>query len=110
MIEAKVSTFKSLRREGIQELVQSPGPCISLLLPPYRPGEQAMSTAALLKANLRNAAWQLVERKLREPAISDLLSHYKNWVEDRALPGGCHWGRAFFVRSTCFGSSNSHSQ
>ena len=41
MIEAKVSPFKSLRLDGIHELVQSPGPCISLLLPPYRPGEQA---------------------------------------------------------------------
>lgn len=102
MIAAKVSALEPLRLESIQELVRSSAPCITVLLPPYRPGEQARSIAALLKSNVKDAARELVYRKVPESVMADLLDPLQQLTEDPELLGGSHWGRAVFRSEQVF--------
>ena len=97
MIE--VSTLESLRLEHIQELLRSVGPCITILLPPYRPGEQARSTATVLKSDIQEVVRQLAELKLPDPEVADLLNPLHELCKSAELVGGSHFGRAIF-RST----------
>jgi hypothetical protein len=78
MIEAKVSAVESFGLENIQEMVKASGPCVTVLLPSYRPGAQAKSMAAMLKTNLQQAARQLTLWKISESAITDLLDPLDN--------------------------------
>src|SRR5688572_8490935 len=62
-----------LRAGTIREMLRSRGPCITILLPPYRPGELAGSPATLLKSNVQEAARRLAERGLSKSESADLL-------------------------------------
>lgn len=55
------------------QIVASPGPCVTFLLPPYRPGEYSKPAIAFIKSNLHEAARQLAERNVPESLINDLL-------------------------------------
>jgi len=99
MIEAKVSAVESFGLENIQELVKASGPCISVLLPSYRPGAQAKSMAAILKTNLQEAARQLALRKISEAAITDLLDPLEQLTQDEEFLAGSRWGRALYRSS-----------
>jgi hypothetical protein len=96
MIEAKVSDLESLQLEKIHELVRSPGPCVTLLLPPYRPGEQSKPISALVKSNIQEVARQLAGRNIPETVTSDLIDALDQLAADPDLSGGSHWGRAIF--------------
>ena len=73
MTEAKVLALESLQLEEIHELIRSPGPCVTLLLPPYRPGEQAKPMATVMKSDLQEAARQLAQRGIPDSITRDLL-------------------------------------
>lgn len=96
MIEVKVPALESLQLKGIQEFLRSPGPCITILLPPYRPGEQEKPMAALLKTYLQDAARQLVTRRIAESVVTDLLAPLRQLTEAPEFVGGSHFGRAIF--------------
>jgi len=96
MIEAKASALESLRLENLQELLRSPGPCITVLLPPYRPGEQAKSAATLLKSGLQEATHQLAAAKVPDGIAASLLAPLRDLNEDRDLAIGSHCGRIMF--------------
>jgi hypothetical protein len=96
MIEAKVSAVESFGLENIQELVKASGPCVTVLLPSYRPGAQAKSMAAILKTNLQEAARQLALRKISEAAITDLLDPLAQLTQEEEFLAGSRWGRAIF--------------
>ncbi len=96
MMEAKVSALESLQLEKIHELVRSPGPCVTLLLPPYRPGEQAKPISALIKSNIQEVARQLAERNIPETVTRELTDPLEQLAGDPDLSGGFHWGRAIF--------------
>jgi Bacterial archaeo-eukaryotic release factor family 3 len=96
MIETKVSPVESLNLASIQELVRSPGPCITVLLPSYRPGAQAKSMAALLKTNLQEAARQLAVGKISDSDSAELLDPVRQLTQDEQFLAGSHWGRAIY--------------
>ncbi len=87
------STTELLRLSALRELLASPGPCLTVLLPPYRPGEQAGSQAALLNSTIKEASRQLTAF-LPDESVSRLLEPLKHSVKDPDLAAGSHWGRA----------------
>ncbi len=96
MIEVNVPALESLQLEGIQELLRSPGPCITILLPAYRPGAQAKSMAAILKTDLQDATRKLAARRIPDSALTDLLAPLQQLTEAKEFVGGSHCGRAIF--------------
>ena len=95
-VSMKIPALESLQLAKIQEILGPPGPCLTLLLPPYRPGEPAKSAAAQIKTNLKNAARLMAEAKVPEAVISEIVEPLHHLSEDPTLPGGSHWGRAIF--------------
>jgi hypothetical protein len=102
MIATQPSTPELLQRSAIREILRSPGPCITILLPPYRPGEPAGSPATILRTNIREAAGHSAERKLPKSAGENLLQPLERLAEDAALASGSHWGRAIFRSPSVF--------
>src|SRR5712691_1564033 len=96
MIATQPSTPELLQPGAIRETLRSPGPCITILLPPYHPGEPAGSPATILKANIREAAGHFAERKIPKYDGASLLQPLERLAEDPALDSGSHWGRAIF--------------
>jgi len=96
MIEAKVTELESPRLELVQDLIRSNGHRITILLPPYRPGEQGKSMAGLLKIYLQDLSHQLVARRTPEPVTADLLKPLQELIEDEKFSGGARFGRAIF--------------
>jgi hypothetical protein len=96
MTEIKVTEVTPLRLDNIHELVQSTGPCITLLLPPYRPGEQAKSMAAIIKTDLQEAGRQLRARNIPETVIVDLLAPLEHLTHEEEFLAGTHCGMAIF--------------
>ena len=96
MTETRITEVAPLRPDSIHELLGSAGPCITLLLPPYRPGEQAKSMAAIIKTDLQQAGKQLRLRKIPEPVIVDLLAPLEHLTGEEEFLAGTHCGRAIF--------------
>ncbi|MBZ5611897.1 MAG: hypothetical protein LAP38_26855 [Acidobacteriia bacterium] len=96
MTELKVATLESLELKDLQDLMRSGGPCVTLLLPAYRPGAQAKSMAAILKSSLQEAAAQLAARKVPESEVKDLLAPLQELAREDELLAGSHWGRVIF--------------
>lgn len=96
MIAAHLPPLESMQLERIHEIIASPGPCITFLLPPYRPGEHSKPAVAFIKSNLHEAARQLAERNVSESLIHDLLQPLEQLAADPDLWGGSHWGRVIF--------------
>ncbi len=96
MTEARVLGLEWLQLEKIHELIRLPGPSITLLLPPYRPGEHATPPAALVKSKLQESARLLAQARIPEAVSEDLLEPLAQLAEDPELLGGSHWGRAIF--------------
>ena len=95
MTEAKLLATESLELEKIRGLIPSPGPCITLALPAYRPGEHAKPIAAL-KSDLREAAHQLAQYGIPEPMTKELLEPLEQFAEDADQPAGSHSGSVIF--------------
>jgi release factor family 3 len=96
MVEVKVPALEPLQLKGIQEFLRSPGPCLTILLPSYRPGEQEKPMATVLKTYLQDAAWQLATRRIAESVLADLLAPLRQLTEAPEFVGGSHFGRAIF--------------
>lgn len=95
----KVLTIEPLALQDMRELLSSKGPCLTLVLPAYRPGERAKSSSVLLKAQLQEAAHQLAERGVAGSVVDQLLAPLQSYANDPVQLGGSHWGRAI-IRST----------
>jgi hypothetical protein len=89
-------TAEPLRKEVVSDLVQAAGPCITLLLPPYRPGQPGEPAGAVLKANLQEAARKLAARKIAEPLIAELLEPLHQLAGEEELLAGSGWARVIF--------------
>jgi hypothetical protein len=84
MIDTKTET----RSETIRDLVRTEGPCITVILPPYRPGEPGKPAAAILKTDLQEAASKLAARRISKPVIEELLEPlYQLTHEEESLAG-----------------------
>lgn len=96
MIASHISTPELPRLATVRQMLRSPGPCITIVLPPYRPGEQAASPVARLKANLQDAARELSGHRLPKSAVDDLLQPLERFTAEPASISGAHWGRIIF--------------
>ncbi len=94
-IETKL-TSEPLRKEIILDLVHVAGPCVTLLLPRYRPGEPSEPAAAILKTDLQEAAKKLVARRIPEPLIAELLEPLHKRSRDEELLAGSGSARVIF--------------
>jgi hypothetical protein len=92
--------FELLGAGAMRELLRSPGPCITIALPRYRPGEPEGSPATLMKAFIQEASDQLRGDGYATPA--SLLQPLQDFAEDPALSAGSHYGRAIFRSPTKF--------
>lgn len=88
--------LEPLRLEYVPGLLRSPGPCLTLRMPPYRPGAQSESTAVLLSTYIQNAEQGLRDRKIPDFVITALLDPLRELGKDSELSGGSHWGRVIF--------------
>jgi hypothetical protein len=97
MIETKSSTVESLQAQNLHELSQrSSGPCITILLPPFRPAEHSKSKGAVLKILLQDALRQLTANRVSEPVVRDLVTPLEQLAGDPELAGGSSSCRAIF--------------
>jgi len=96
MTETKTIELTPLRLDSIHEVLKTEGPCITLFLPAYRPGEQAKSMAAVIKTNLQETARQLRARNIPETTITDLLAPLEHLTEEEEFLAGSHSGCALF--------------
>ncbi|HYL38727.1 MAG TPA: hypothetical protein VEV17_22610 [Bryobacteraceae bacterium] len=102
MTELKVAALESLQLNDMQELVGSPGPCVTLLLPPYRPGAQAQPAASILKTQLQEAVRQLGTRRVPESVTTDLMAPLRQLTEMAEFQSGSNLGCAIFRSSDVF--------
>lgn len=96
MTEIKMTEVTPLRLDTISETLKSPGPCVTMFLPPYRPGAQAKSMAAILKTSLQEAGKLLRAQKIPETVIVDLLAPIEHLTEEEEFLAGTRCGRAIF--------------
>ena len=90
-----------LEIEKIRELVRSPGPCVTIFLPAYHPGEQTLhSTARLLRNLVQDAAHQLETSHLARRDADALLQPLRAMADDPRTDEGCHWPRALLRSPT----------
>jgi len=102
MIEAKVTELELPRLERVQELLRRNGPRITILLPPYRPGEQGKSMAGFLKTYLQELPDELAARRTPAPVTFDLLKPLEKLTTDEEFSGGTHFGRVLFCSHDVF--------
>lgn len=97
MIDTKTET--SLAADGftgetLRDLVRTEGPCITVILPPYRPGEPGKPAAAILKTDLQEAASKLAARKISKPVIEELLEPLHQLTHEEESLAGSGLARA----------------
>ncbi|HTS46325.1 MAG TPA: hypothetical protein VMH05_00190 [Bryobacteraceae bacterium] len=96
MTGLNVPTLETLRPEKIAELAGSPAPCVTILLPPYRPGETGKSMSAMLRTFCQDIERQLTARRIAQPEVTDLVEPLLRLTEAPQFQAGSHWGRAIF--------------
>lgn len=97
MIDTKIETTSAAYEftgEELRDLVRTDGPCITVILPPYRPGEARKPAAAILKAALQEAAGKLAARRVAKPVIEELLEPLHHLAHEEESLAGTDWARA----------------
>ncbi len=102
MATKNIATPELIRAGGLREILRAAGPCVTVLLPPFRPGEQAGSQAASLRSMIPEASKQLTDRGYAKSSTSALLAPLERLVDDPALASGSHWSRAVFCSPSVF--------
>ncbi len=101
MIETKIA-MEPLEKDTIAELMNTAGPCLTLLIPPYRPGEPSQPAAALLKMDLQEAARKLAARRVEAAAITRLLDPVQALSRDEDSFKGTGAARVIFRSAEVF--------
>lgn len=102
MIVEKSSAPEPLELARLSAILRTPGPCITIVLPAYHPGEPAQPAASLLKGNIRDAGRTLSEQGLSKAAIASLLEPLEQMANDPASLAGSRLGRAIFCSLEVF--------
>lgn len=89
-------TSTLLSQDVIPELIHAEGPCLTLLLPPHRPGEPSETSAVLLKVEIQQAAKDLSNRGIAEPLIATLLVPFHELSQETSSLTGSGLDRAIF--------------
>ena len=104
MTGLKVEALETLRAEKIGELAGSAPPCVTILLPPYRPGEQAQSMGAMLRTYCQDVERQLAAFRFAKSEVTDLTAPLLRLTQAPEFDAGSHWGRAIFRSPEVFTS------
>ena len=96
MIEAKVTPTEPLRLERVQGLLRFNGPRITILLPPYRPGEQGKSMSVILKSYLQDIPRELAQRRVSAPITDELIKPLEELTKDDEFLAGSRFSRVIF--------------
>lgn len=83
-------------KEVFLDLIHTTGPCVTLLLPPYRPGEPGKPAAGLLKNDLQEAAKKLAFRRVGQPVIDELLEPLHELSNREESLAGSGFSRVIF--------------
>ena len=87
-----------LQIENLRDFLRAPGPCVTIFLPAYRPGEQTLhSTATLLRNFTQEAA-----RRLETSREGRFLEPLRAMASDPRTDEGCHWARALLLAPGIF--------
>jgi len=106
MTGLNVLTLKALDPENIEQLAGASGPCVTILLPPYRPGAQTKSMAAMLRTYCQEIERQLNIRKIEASSTATLIEPLLQVTESPEFSAGSHWGRAIFLSPEVFAKLN----
>jgi hypothetical protein len=93
---AKPVTTEVLRLSTLRDLLRSDGPCITIVTPPYRPGEPIGSPGAQLKSYIHEAAAQLGELGMKKGSIEVLTHRLEQFADDPAWIAGSQVSRVIF--------------
>lgn len=102
MITSLTSAPELPRLATVREMLRWPGPCVTIFLPPYHPGEGAGSPAALLKASVKEAARELAEHHSPKAVTENLLQPLDRLAHEPSLISGAHWSRVIFRSPSSF--------
>lgn len=89
-------TSDPLTLKTVTELAGTAGPCITVILPPYRPGEPAKPAATLLKTDLQEVAEKLVARKATPAIVEELLEPLRQLSHEEEALAGSGFARVIF--------------
>ncbi len=92
----KTSTYPLLSATSIRELLRSPGPAITVVLPPYQPGSGAGATPDQLKSFIREAQQQLAAAGIPMSSILTLLAPLQALAADPEFASGSQTGLVLF--------------
>ncbi len=98
MFGSKSSKVGLLALDPLREALRSPAPCITVIAPPYRPGEAAGSPSALMKAVIKAVA----EHRFPRATEATLLQPLEHLAENPAFASGSHWSRVLFRSPNVF--------
>ncbi len=96
MLATGAAAPELIRLANMRDMLRSPGPCVTILFPPYHPGEPTGSPAAILKAYLQEAARQLATRGYSKALSSNLLHPLEELSHDADFAAGWRWSQAIF--------------
>ena len=96
MIATKLELPQLLHAARIPGFLGSAGPCITITLPPYHPGEPAATPATRLKSDIRHLEGELRPLRLLESDRAELVQPLRELAEDARLEEGSGWGRVIF--------------
>ena len=102
MIIEKSSGLEPLVLTRLKEILRAPGPCITITLPPYHPGETAKSAATLLKSDIQDAIRALGEQGYSKAKTDYLLAPLEQLANDPASLTGSRWGNVIFCSPDVF--------
>jgi len=86
----------------LRDVLRSAGPCITIVMPPYHPGEPANSSVALLKRYLQKSRQQLNSLLCPNEEIGALLRPLEDLSKDAALAFGSRVHRVLFRSPNSF--------
>lgn len=96
MTGLNVPTLKTLGAENIEQLAGAAGPCVTIVLPPYRPGAQTKSMAAILRTYCQEIERQLSNRRIEASEITNLIEPLLQVTASPEFSAGSHWSCALF--------------
>ena len=92
MISWHVTSPPLFKSENLRDLLRSTGPCVTIVLPPYRPGGQEQPMAAKLKSMLPDLQEKLIARHVPEDVTRDLMEPLSDLKDDEDLLSGSQFG------------------
>ncbi len=94
MTTTDLPTAELVSLPALQELIKSPGPCITIFLPAYHPGQAAGTPVSFLKSDLREIEQRLLEADFSEEETNDILDPLYLLESDPDVFSGSQWGHA----------------